>query len=93
MSFGGVYERRPFLPNRSSFCCARKLSRNLAACLTDVLALPLSPCTALVATSRLNGNERPAGIQISDGQFGAVNTTPNEHVPKWNYTIRPCPSR
>ncbi len=48
--------------------------------------------TGLVVTSRLNRNEYPTGIQISDEQMGAVNITPNEHIPKWNYTISPCPN-
>ena len=45
-----------------------------------------------MVTSRLNINEYPTGIQISDEQMGALNITPNEHIPKWNYTISPCPN-
>jgi len=42
-----------------------------------------------VVTSRLNINEYPTGVQISDEQAQAINITPNEHIPKWNYTISP----
>ena len=29
------------------------------------------------------------GIRISDEQMAALNITPNQHIPKWNYTISP----
>ena len=75
-----------------------EISRNWSGCPLESFDLILNYIastttrTGLVVTSRLNRNEYPTGIQISDEQMGAVNVTPNEHIPKWNYTISPCPN-
>ena len=75
-----------------------EISRNWSGCPVESFDLILNYIastttrTGLVVTSRLNRNEYPAGIQISDEQMGTVNITPNEHIPKWNDTISPCPN-
>ncbi len=48
--------------------------------------------TGLLVTSRLNTKQYPTGIEISHEQVAAINISPNEHIPKWNYTISPVPS-
>ena len=73
-----------------------EISRNWSGCPLESFDLILNYIastttrTGLVVTSRLNRTEYPTGIQISDEQIGALNLTPNEHIPKWNYTISPC---
>ena len=87
-SFDHPIEHRPF----------SEISRNWSGCPLASFNLILNYIastatrTGLVVTSRLNRNEYPTGIQISDKQMEALNITPNEHIPKWNYTISPCPT-
>ena len=72
-----------------------EISRNWSGCPLESFELILkyiastTTRTGLVVTSRLNINEYPTGVQISDEQAQAINITPNEHIPKWNYTISP----
>ena len=75
-----------------------EISRNWSGCPLESFDLILNYIastttrTGLVVTSRLNRNEYPTGIQISDEQMEALNITRNELIPKWNYTISPCPN-
>ncbi len=75
-----------------------EISRNWSGCPLESFALILNYIastttrTGLVVTSRLNTKEYSTGIPISDEQMGTLNITPNEHIPKWNYTISPFPN-
>lgn len=75
-----------------------EISRNWSGCPLESFELILNYIastttrTGLVVTSQLNRKEYPTGIQISDEQMRALNITPNQHIPKWNYTISPSPN-
>ena len=72
-----------------------EISRNWSGCPLESFELILNYIattttrTGLVVTSRLNRKEYPTGIKISDEQMAASNITPNQLIPKWNYTISP----
>ena len=75
-----------------------QISRNWSGCPLESFDLILNYIastttrTGLVVTSRLNRKQYSTGIQISDEQMGALNITPHQHIPKWNYTIAPGPN-
>ena len=75
-----------------------EISRNWSGCPLESFELILnyiastSTRTGLVVTSQLNTKQYPTGIKISDEQMEAINITPNEHIPKWNYTVSPFPN-
>ena len=48
--------------------------------------------TGLQVTSQPNTKQYKTGIRISDEQMATINITPNQHIPKWNYTISPSPN-
>ena len=72
-----------------------EISRNWSGCPLESFELILNYIattttrTGLVVTSRLNRKEYSTGIKISDEQMAAINITPNQLIPKWNYTISP----
>ncbi len=74
-----------------------EISRNWSGCPLESFDLILnyinstSTRTGLKVTSQLNSNQYETGIQISDAQMAAIKLTPNQHIPKWNYTISPLP--
>jgi hypothetical protein len=47
--------------------------------------------TGLEVYARLDENEYPDKIQITDAQIAAVNLHPHAFHPEWNYTIKPSP--
>jgi Rhodopirellula transposase DDE domain len=47
--------------------------------------------TGLAVYARLDENEYPDKIAVTDQQLAAVNITPHEFHPEWNYTIKPSP--
>ncbi len=75
-----------------------QISRNWSGCPLESFALLLnyiastSTRTGLVVTSQLNRKTYQTGTCITDEQIAAINITRNEHIPKWNYTISPCPN-
>ena len=75
-----------------------EISRNWAGCPLESFDLILNYIaatttrTGLVVTSRLNTNDYPTGIQISDEQMEALDITRNALLPRWSYTISPRPN-
>ena len=74
-----------------------EIRRNWSGCPLESFELILNYIatttrTGLVVTSRFNPKEYSTGIQIGDEQMAALNLTPDRHIPKWNYTISPCPN-
>src|SRR5450755_2934229 len=47
--------------------------------------------TGLEVYARLDENEYPDKIAVTDAQLAAVNITCHEFHPEWNYTIKPSP--
>ena len=72
-----------------------QISRNWSGCPLESFELILnyiastSTRTGLAVTSELNRKQYETGIQITDEQMAAINITPGEHMPKWNYTLSP----
>ena len=75
-----------------------EISRNWSGCPLESFALILNYIastatrTGLVVTSQLNRKQYQTGIHITDEQINSINITPNQHIPKWNYTISPSPN-
>ena len=72
-----------------------QISRNWSGCPLESFELILnyiastSTRTGLAVTSELNRKQYETGIHITDEQMAAINITPGEHIPKWNYTLSP----
>jgi len=56
----------------------------------DLIAATTST-KGLTVHARLDENDYPRGIKISDRQLAAVNLTPDAFHGEWNYTINPTP--
>ncbi len=47
--------------------------------------------TGLEVYARLDENDYPDNLHVTDKQIAAVNLEPDAFHPEWNYTIKPSP--